>query len=128
MIFENISAKQFTFIGLAMIGASIIILIAFFSNPYPREAFLKHESCLQKYAEMIYDMDYKKDIMTNEDEIIKNATITNICSRLAPDPGVQFAELNRVILSIPAFLLVIGVIMSLSGTGHWLVSKFKKKR
>ena len=127
MIFENISAKQFTFIGLAMVGVSIIIIpIAFmFDDPADREAFLRHEKCLDDYAEMIYDADYKTEV---RNDIIKNATVTNICSRMAPDPGIENAITNQIMTSIAAFLLIIGVIMSLSGTGHWLVSKFKKKR
>jgi len=61
-------------------------------------------------------------------DIIKNATVTNICGRLAPDPTIQNAISNRIIASTATFLLVIGVVMSASGTVSWLVSKFKKKK
>jgi hypothetical protein len=125
MKLNEITAKQFTFIGLALTGASLIIAFAFIFDPANREAFLRHEKCLDDYAEMIYDADYKTEV---RNDIIKNATVTNICSRMAPDPGIENAITNRIIFSIAGFLLVIGVIMSLSGTGHWLVSKFKKKR
>jgi hypothetical protein len=125
MKLNEIKAKHFAFIGLAMVGVAIIIAIAFIFNPASREAYLKHESCLERYAEMIYDSEYKTDV---KNDIIKNATVTNICGRIAPDPGIENAITNRIIASTAAFLLVIGVVMSLSGTGAWLVSKFKKKK
>ena len=125
MKLNEMKAKHFAIIGLAIVGVSIIIAIAFIFNPASREAFLWHEKCLDDNSEMIYDSDYKTDV---REDMIKNATVTNICSRMAPDPGIQNAEINIVIASTAGFLLVIGVIMSLSGTVSWLLSKFKKNK
>jgi hypothetical protein len=128
-LLSKITAKQFTFIGLAMVGLSIIILIAWFSQGYSRELFLKHEQCLVRYADMIYGMDYKKDIMRNESEIIKNATVYNICSRQAPDPGTgQFAEITYIVLFTASMLLVVGVVVSASGAVAWLKLKIMNSR
>lgn len=124
MIFENISAKQFTFIGLAMVGVSIIIPIAFmFDDPADREAFLRHEKCLDDYSTILFGRINNTSVSESE-----NMTINTICGNLHPDPDIEDAITNQIMTSIAAFLLVIGVIMSLSGTAHWLVSKFKKKR
>jgi hypothetical protein len=129
MNLSKITAKQFTFIGLAMLAASTIILITWFSINPGRQEFLKHEACLEKWADTIWGMDYKKEVMRNESEIIKNATIYNICSREAPDPATieQLTQISYIVLFTASMLLVFGAIVSLSGVVAMLKVKIKNR-
>jgi hypothetical protein len=83
-LLNKITPKHFTLIGLGMLGASIIILTVWFSLGLSRDLYLKHEACLQKYSEMIFDSDYKTEV---KHDIMMNSTITSVCAKLSPDPA-----------------------------------------
>jgi hypothetical protein len=122
---NKITAKQFTFIGLAMLGVSIIILTVWFSLGLSRELYLKHESCLQKYSELIFNADYKTEV---KDDFMLNSTITSVCAKEAPDPATgQFAQITYIVLFTASMLLVFGAIVSLSGAVAMLKIKIKNR-
>ncbi len=122
---NKITAKQFTFIGFVMLGASLIILVAWFSLGLSRDLYLKHEACLQKYSELIFNADYKTEV---KDDFMLNSTITSVCAKQAPDPATgQFAQITYIVLFTASMLLVFGAIVSLSGAVAMLKIKIKNR-
>jgi hypothetical protein len=108
--------KTFLFVGLIMLGVSLIIITVIIFYPSMQRDYPQHQKCLEDFTK-VYSMDDGKI-----DEI-ENETITSMCDIMHSSPSN-----STIVLAAFGGLFLIGGILQTVSDARWLLISWVKRR